>query len=250
MHNYSEGNLPPRDVLASALSGSDFAYDASAFSLCSNPRRFWRAVCEKRSAEAIVYEDEFGRLVLAFKGTKEAKDWLINIRAFPWKWLKGWSHRGFTVATKSIFGEVSAILAFLGEKELIVTGHSLGGAMAEKFAESLQNYPNPVHLVTFGKPNTQFRPKQTRLAHLKTQLSVVHGSDLVSRVPRLFFGPDPCQNKLYLANSGGDYLDPPRSFILSDWKIADLLGDHSMDGYRIRIFNITEEFDECEDTLQ
>lgn len=246
MYRFSEASLPSREVLASALSGADFAYDPATFSLCNNPKHYFIAHCPKHSAEAILYEDEYGRIVLAFKGTKEPRDWLINIRAIPWKWLKGWSHRGFTVATRSIFEEIHALLDFLGEEELIVTGHSLGGAMAEKFCESLEDYPSQVHLITFGKPNTRFRPKMTHLAHLDTQLSVVHGSDLVSRVPKLFYGPDPAQNMLYLANSGGDYLDPPRSFILDDWKLADWLGDHAIDGYRLRIFNIVEGECECD----
>jgi hypothetical protein len=235
--------LPPVEILTSAASASVFAYNIEAAAFELPPEVSYRVTARKYSAEAIVYPDDYGRIVVSFKGTAEARDWWTNLRAYPWKWAKGWSHRGFTVAARALCRDIMLVISMLDydlKSEVIITGHSLGGAMAEKFAELFSDYHAKVHLVTFGKPNGQFLPKQSRLAYLSTQLSVVHGSDLVTRLPRVLFRPDPGQNMLYLSNNGENVCNPSGEYKRQDWEISDMIDDHNMGGYIIRLLNICE----------
>ncbi len=116
-------------------------------------------------------------VVVAFRGTREDVDWRIsNFRAFPvplrdcdLKWPI-FVHRGFQspldYSDKST-GQRSfdAILERLdaiefGDRDLYITGHSLGGAIAAIFATKLRfNRPALVRkhlkgIVTFGAPSS------------------------------------------------------------------------------------------------
>lgn len=171
--------------------------------------------------------------VLVFRGTKEPNDWLINLLAFPWRYGGRFAHRGFVKAHKSVWPLVAPKI--VPGLPLILTGHSLGGALAELSSPFVVDHDAPVHQVTFGKPNVFFKTSEARLGHLKTQLSIVSGSDVVARVPCILYGPDPGQDILYLANDGNDYMNPAKDFMRKDFDPCDSLSDHSMGLYTERL---------------
>lgn len=177
--------------------------------------------------------------VLAFRGSKELRDWTINLQAIPWRYYGAWVHMGFMRAHRSIWPDLSQLID--PNKPLVLTGHSLGGAMAEASALALEGHKAPLHMTTFGKPNLFFRPQHTKLAHLATQVSVVLGCDLVARIPRILYGPDAGQTMLYLANDGNDYVNPLAEFRRRDWEWdLDIIRDHALAGYRERIHHLLE----------
>lgn len=113
--------------------------------------------------------------VVAFRGTRECVDWRIsNFKAFPVllrdchdaKGVK--VHRGFqrtldygdkTTELRSLDAIFDHLLEFgLLDREIVVTGHSLGGALATIFAVKLRaRWPEVCaqrlsHIVTFGAP--------------------------------------------------------------------------------------------------
>ena len=73
---------------------------------------------------------------------------------------------------------------------------------------------------------------------LDKQISIVCGSDMVARIPRLCYGPSKSQTMLYFANKGTDHIDPPKSLRVDDRDITDAVSDHFMGGYseRLEIF--------------
>jgi hypothetical protein len=70
------------------------------------------------------------------------------------------------------------------------------------------------------------------MSHLKTQLSFVQGSDIVSRVPRYFYGPDSGQSLVYFSNTNMVCIDPERDYMKDDWQLTDAVSDHDMGRYK------------------
>lgn len=177
--------------------------------------------------------------VLAWKGTAELKDAVIDFRAFPPKpYAGGWCHPGFRSAHKSLWKQILEHLD--PSKPLLVTGHSLGAALAELSAACTEGFAD-VSMVTFGKPNVWAKWTKRNMDWLSLQLSVVSGSDIVAKVPRIFYHPDPAQDMLYFANNGMDVVNPTKVFRMFDFEVTDVIEDHSLDMYDMRAYNYIAE---------
>jgi len=175
----------------------------------------------------LVNDDHFQ--VIVFRGTQQAHDWLFNLSAIPFNYNGRWCHGGFALAHKSVWSDIRRYLS--PEKRTIVCGHSLGGALAELSAHCMSDFTD-LHLVTFGKPNVFWKSNETTMAHLKTQLSFVQGSDIVSRIPRYFYGPDTGQSLVYFSNTKMVCINPDRDYMRGDWSISDAVSDHDMVSYK------------------
>lgn len=180
------------------------------------------------STTAYVIKDDHFQVVV-FRGTQQAHDWLFNLSAIPIKYKGRWCHGGFAMAHKSVWDEIRNLLS--PDERTIVCGHSLGGALAELSAHSMNDFID-LHLVTFGKPNVFWKSDVTTMSHLKTQLSFVQGSDIVSRVPRYFYGPDSGQSLVYFSNTNMVCIDPDRDYMKGDWRLTDAVSDHDMSRYK------------------
>ena len=186
--------------------------------------------CDRTSTTAFVHRTPDLDIVV-FRGTQQARDWIYNVLTVPRPYQGRWAHAGFVRAHRSIWQDVRELLD--PDKKLLICGHSLGGALAELSAWRCRNF-NDVHLITLGKPNVFFNPSYYgKMPWLKTQLSVVCGSDLVARVPRLLFGPDGGQTQLYFeAADKTPHINPTKRFKKNDWKMSGAVSDHSMKSYR------------------
>lgn len=209
----------PLDLLHMAAAYSSLAYEGFVAPHVKRYRCWWT------SATGFLIRGEKTD-ILVYPGTNKPWDWVINLTALPWRSKGNWTHSGFVVAHNSIWKTIKKDLH--PGRTLLVTGHSQGGAYAERSAQFLEGFKR-VHLITFGKPNVYLKGSAPDLSHLATQLSVVSGSDLVTRLPRVMFGPSQTQTKLYFGNDGNDYIDPPQDFIVNDWSPSDMLSDHNMD---------------------
>jgi len=177
--------------------------------------------------------------IICFRGTQQIRDWLFNISAIPFPYAGRLCHGGFVAAHSSVWGKIKKHIDY--DKKLLVTGHSLGGALAELTAAKLNGKHNQMSLVTFGKPNTFFKGFKKPM-DLKGQMSVVAGSDLVSRIPRICYGPSVSQTMLYHANSGKDVINPDPEFKKNDFmsKAKEAISDHFMPEYEQRLFTYIE----------
>jgi len=170
--------------------------------------------------------------IIAFRGTQQGRDWFTDAFVVPVPYAGRLCHGGFTIAHKSVWKELEEMIDW--SKRTLICGHSLGGALAElSCAKIHKKHPN-LNLVTFGKPNTFFKGFK-RPMELDNQISVVQGSDMVARVPRLCYGPSMSQTMLYFANTGDDLIDPSPYFRKNDRSIKDAISDHMMDGYAARL---------------
>ena len=78
--------------------------------------------------------------------------------------------------------------------------------------------------------------------NLVKQVSLVSGSDLVARIPRLCYGASVSQKMIYFANNGKDIVNPSTEFKKQDFMAnkGEAISDHFMPGYEQRLFNFIE----------
>lgn len=172
--------------------------------------------------------------IIAFRGTQELRDWLFNLSAIPIPYAGRLCHSGFVAAHASVWGKIKKHLDV--NKRTLICGHSLGGALAELSAAKLHKKHKNLSLITFGKPNTFFKGFKRPMG-LENQVSIVSGSDLVARIPRLCYGPSMSQSILYFSNTGDDFINPPVELKKRDFMKAkkEAISDHFMPGYKERL---------------
>lgn len=143
-------------------------------------------------------------VVVGFRGTDDAIDWLTNFDLVSIRLGTGFVHRGFHRSTTALVARaVEAAKAQGAASKLIwITGHSLGGAMALLFAyDCLQTKALDITgLVTFGQPMVV---NGGLAANLNTALSgrylrFVNGGDSVPRMVPLY---SHCGNLVYFIDN-------------------------------------------------
>ena len=171
---------------------------------------------------------------VVFKGTAEKKDWAFNLLFFFIPVKKAWIHLGFYLAQQGVWKDIREQLN--PANKTVLVGHSLGGACAEVSAHLCREFSD-LHLFALGKPNTFSKFKKCRMDHLKSFYSIVHGSDVVARIPRVGYRPSSGKNlkQLWFSNAGEDYINPSKELKVADWSVKDSVEDHMMTGYCQRI---------------
>lgn len=125
-------------------------------------------------------------LVLCFRGTEpdEFSDIKADLNALPDRGVSGgWVHNGFQTELEKLWEDVSKIYDKHGaERDVFITGHSLGGAMATLAASRLK----PTALFTYGSPRAGTRSwkKSFNTPHYRH----VNNNDIVPKVPFAFLG--------------------------------------------------------------
>jgi triacylglycerol lipase len=228
--NSETKKMPSTKLLTKAVDYSSKAYDENIDGAVKIESKL------TSSTAFFVKDKDIGFDVLVFRGTQQARDWLFNLSALPIFYGGRWVHSGFAAAHTSIWRQIKTCIN--PKKRLLITGHSLGGGLAELSAVKLAkecDYKN-ISLITFGKPNTFLKRKNRyAMGHLEAHLSVISGSDIVAKIPKFFYCPDANQMSLYLANDGQDYVNCKREFMVEDWSVKDAVSDHSMGLYEERM---------------
>ena len=190
--------------------------------------------------------------VIAFRGTASLRDWLTDAE-FPLRPLPGTParvHEGFLTAFISIVPDLVAFLAPphaprpAPRGPLLLTGHSLGGALAVLAAWWLQHLGFTIHSVyTFGQPRVgdrAFASLYSALLGTKTYRTV-NQNDLVPRVPGVLLGYSHAGELAFINTVGSLVLNPSWfSRLISDalglyhaYRRLDdvLITDHFVAGY-------------------
>lgn len=131
---------------------------------------------------------------------KKRTDWITNFkfgqqRIYPYEGeskSNARMHRGFVSAYFSVRESIHTYIKTHTTPRIIVTGHSLGGALATLCAVDLQyNFPKQIQIetYTFGAPrvgNAGFRESFNR--RLPRSYRIIYGMDIVPALPRVWQG--------------------------------------------------------------
>lgn len=128
-------------------------------------------------------------VILCFRGTEpgEFSDIKADLNAFPDRANNGsgWVHNGFQEEVNKIWADILTELSAHDDKDLLITGHSLGGAMATIATSRLGDAVKA--LFTFGSPRAGTRKFVKSFNHIP-HYRHVNNNDIVPKVPFAFLG--------------------------------------------------------------
>lgn len=140
------------------------------------------------NCEAIVESTPF-RQIVACRGTSDVWDMIRNIRAVPWYVGRvGWSHAGFVKGARGLVDR--GLYGVLRKKTpIILTGHSLGGALALNAAAILKDQGfNVEAVITFGAPRTWRKSTIKRWKGKFEVVQYINEGDFVDNLPSRWTG--------------------------------------------------------------
>ena len=91
-------------------------------------------------------------VLVAFRGTESLGDWLGNLNVLSTTRPYGVVHRGFLSAFQVVESRLRALIQGLGGRKIVLTGHSLGGALATIAAAEWQGQFPISGIYTYGQP--------------------------------------------------------------------------------------------------
>jgi len=132
--------------------------------------------------------EEGERVVVAFPGSNDIKDWLLNFRFS--KTDDGFFHKGFTKDLAEMLHKIINRIEKINPNSVLITGHSRGGAVADLFAEMASPYLRcDINCITFAQPRIATKAYYTLLAPSNVKkLRVTVANDIVVDVPPRWFG--------------------------------------------------------------
>lgn len=184
------------------------------------------------------------RILVAFRGTEEPADWLHDIDAGFISYDHGRIHRGFQRALQEVWSEIYLTVRdwridSLAEKSVLVTGHSLGAALATLAFIGLE----ADHLATFGSPRVGDKKfaRWFNAEYRGLAIRFVNNNDIVPRTPAYLAGYRHVGRLAYITARGRIVENATAWFRLKDAAFGfrgdimlagvDAVKDHSMTRY-------------------
>jgi len=227
-----------RALIAAKLSAHAYKSEKAAITACKKMGFPWVKLISKDGAEVLVVKDR-NDLWFAFRGTEPSKlnDVMADLNVVKNAAKAGGKvHGGFQQEVNDLWMDVLAEIEHNDQlkvrKDVYMTGHSLGAAMATIAATRYQ----PHELFTFGSPRVggSLFIKNIKCPHLR----FMNNNDIVCRIPPAWLGFRHHGEMVYF-NRFGD--QAPKSTwedkfygVLNSWKrfkFFDAVVDHGMPNY-------------------
>ena len=182
------------------------------------------------------------KLYICFRGTADEKNAITDLECIQRKVTIGGKqvmiHDGFLKSFESIQDEIK-LFAFNEYKEydIVVCGHSLGGALAY-ICVSYLNIPNDIYVVTCGAPrvgDTKF--SDLFFSKVIKSYRFIYCDDVVPEIPRINYVQVPIEIRLDKNGNQIKYYNIWKRFISWIKKIKNIsfkfyiIEDHSMVNY-------------------
>lgn len=131
----------------------------------------------------VAFTDEIA--LVCFRGTKGKKDWIANMNLASVPTDFGLVHGGFLGGFLDINQQIEDILdRSINGKPLIITGHSLGGALSTIAASEWRNRYNIGSIYTFGQPAVGDSGFRTSMEEFNSRYyRIVNDDDIVAKIP-------------------------------------------------------------------
>lgn len=207
-----------------------------------------RHTIENHETQVFVDSDD-SRLIIAFRGTEpdELEDWATDLKFRRTSTRIGSVHRGFWSAFISVWEPIYALCRDSKDKQIILTGHSLGGALATCCYAMLDSYGiKPTAVYSYGCPRV-FSSESADIFNTRHKGRVfrfVNNNDIVTRVPTQHLGYSHVGQLFYIDHNGiihdGQNLDWWSKFwariggrlsAFTHLSLADGIADHGIGGY-------------------
>lgn len=173
-------------------------------------------VVTKADSKAVQgYDSQTQALFTAFRGSTNTHNWIENIQAWriaPYNDSSITVDKGFYKAYQyikdALFVNLETMASKYNTRRVLVTGHSLGAAMATLMAYDIQlsNQYDIQYLVTFGSPrvgNNNFAKKIDSFPI--TSFRVTHYYDIVPHVPEEILGYLHISNEIWYDETNSAY---------------------------------------------
>ncbi len=215
---------------------SHLAYEKSAIIETTMRQRYQMQSCEfvqNDDTECFVAANA-DTIIVAFRGTAGTADWIGNLKFINTTASYGELHRGFYFAFQAVKSNLEQLIREAGSstRKLVITGHSLGGALATVAAAEWQGVFNVASVHTFGQPRVG---QPNFVAHVQQHYGskffrMVNDDDIVTRVPPWYghvgilrrFGPTGSVSHESFAQPAAALVLPTESTALSETEFAML----------------------------
>lgn len=128
-----------------------------------------------------------GVAIVSFRGTVSLEDWLVDFDFAQVTPLGNCPnclvHQGFYNSYESLRTQMVAALNQISAKEVMITGHSLGAAIAAIAAYDLSSVFSVGTYYTFGQPRVGNDAFYTYFKSILNEYRVVHYADIVPHLP-------------------------------------------------------------------
>ena len=141
------------------------------------------SVTKKTNSKFFVHKnDDKRRIIISIRGTANLKNWAMNLQFWMKEnsWFQHKIHTGFLSMSQDIQKQ---ILPFLEkEYEIILTGHSMGAAIATIIGAYLDNQDYDVEVINYAQPRVTDNDGAKELQSLNLSRVVIEG-DVVNMLP-------------------------------------------------------------------